>query len=77
MLNSMMQTTVLLSCINACFIILIFVSFRFPDEDFVDYDSDYDAKAEAGRGPAVSVDPYAGLSLPLSLCRNTATTAAS
>lgn len=32
------------------------------DDDFVDYDSDYDAKAEAGRAPAVSVDPYAGAS---------------
>lgn len=30
------------------------------DEGFVDYDSDYDMKAENGRAPATSVDPYAG-----------------
>ena len=32
-------------------------------DDYVDYDSDYDAKAEAGRAPAVNVDPYAGMLL--------------
>ncbi|TCD63872.1 hypothetical protein EIP91_004811 [Steccherinum ochraceum] len=29
-------------------------------EDFADYDSDYEAKAEAGRGPS-NADPYAGI----------------
>jgi hypothetical protein len=33
-------------------------------DDYIDYDSDYDAKAEAGRAPAVNVDPYAGM-LPI------------
>lgn len=30
------------------------------EDDYVDYDSDYDAKAEQGRAPASAVDPYAG-----------------
>ncbi|TDL29200.1 hypothetical protein BD410DRAFT_779533 [Rickenella mellea] len=29
--------------------------------DYIDYDSDYDAKAEAGRTPQNNVDPYAGI----------------
>ena len=30
------------------------------DDGFVDYDSDYEMKAETGKAPATSVDPYAG-----------------
>ena len=33
----------------------------FVDDAYIDYDSDYSAKAEAGRIPAVNVDPYAGM----------------
>lgn len=29
-------------------------------DEYIDYDSDYDAKAEAGRGVTANVDPYAG-----------------
>ncbi|KAH8105029.1 hypothetical protein DFH11DRAFT_1645277 [Phellopilus nigrolimitatus] len=31
------------------------------DDDFVDYDSDYSAKAEQCRAPTTAVDPYAGI----------------
>lgn len=37
-----------------------YLTSRIDEDDYVDYDSDYDAKAEQGRAPASAVDPYAG-----------------